>query len=63
MIKKLFTASALTIPFLFVNPPKSFEFPEELPYGSISANVGYYSQYIWRGEQQNDGQSASYKVD
>ena len=58
MIKKLFTASALTIPFLFVNPAKSFEFPEELPYGSISANVGYYSQYIWRGEQQNDGQSA-----
>lgn len=58
MLKKLFTASALTLPFLFVNPAKSFEFPEELPYGSISANVGYYSQYIWRGEQQNDGQSA-----
>ncbi len=58
MLKKFITASAITISFLFVKPAKSFEFPEELPFGSISANVGYYSQYIWRGEQQNDGQSA-----
>ena len=58
MLKKLIVTSALTLPFLVVSPAKSFEFPEELPYGSISANVSYYSQYIWRGEQQNDGQSA-----
>ena len=34
------------------------EFPEKLPFGDVSANVSYYSQYVWRGEQQNAGQSA-----
>ena len=29
-----------------------------MPYGDVSANVSYYSQYVWRGEQQNAGQSA-----
>ena len=46
----------------FANTSQSFEFPEKLPeefpLGEISVNVSYYSQYIWRGEQQNTGQSA-----
>tara|TARA_B100000900_G_C20495066_1_gene681236 strand:- start:121 stop:909 length:789 start_codon:yes stop_codon:yes gene_type:complete len=58
MIKKTIFAGALALPIMLTNPAKSFEFPQETPYGSISANVGYYSQYVWRGEQQNAGQSA-----
>ncbi len=56
-MKKIILASALSLPLLF-SEAKSFEFPDKSPYGEISANVGYYSQYIWRGERQNDGQSA-----
>ena len=56
-MKKLFIVTALATPLVFSNA-KSYEFPEKLPFGDISANVGYYSQYVWRGEQQNAGQSA-----
>ena len=56
-MKKLFIVTALATPFVF-SSAKSYEFPEKLPFGDISANVGYYSQYVWRGEQQNAGQSA-----
>ena len=56
-MKKIFIVSALAAPLLFTNA-KSYEFPEKLPFGDVSANVGYYSQYVWRGEQQNAGQSA-----
>ena len=56
-MKKILIMSALATPLLFTSA-KSFEFPDKLPYGDISANVGYYSQYVWRGEQQNAGQSA-----
>ena len=56
-MKKLFIVTALATPLVF-SSAKSFEFPEKLPFGDISANVGYYSQYVWRGEQQNAGQSA-----
>lgn len=59
MIKKFLIVGALSLPIvLTTNQTKAFEFPEEPPFGSISANVSYYSQYIWRGEQQNDGQSS-----
>lgn len=51
-IKKiLFTAAAL--PFILGSEAKSFEFPEKLPYGEISANVTLATSYIWRGEVQN----------
>ena len=56
-MKKILIMSALVTPLLLTNA-KSYEFPEKLPFGDISANVGYYSQYVWRGEQQNAGQSA-----
>ncbi len=57
-MKKLLLLSA-AVPFIMgTTSVKSFEFPEKLPYGEVSANVSYYSQYIWRGEQQNAGQSA-----
>ena len=56
-MKKILIMSALATPLLFTSA-KSFEFPYKLRYGDISANVGYYSQYVWRGEQQNDGKSA-----
>jgi len=58
MLKKLIAVTALSVPFAIASPVKSFEFPDKLPYGEISANVSYYSQYVWRGERQNDGQSA-----
>ena len=58
MIKKLLVVSALALPLTISQEAKSFEFPEKLPYGDVSANVSYYSQYVWRGEQQNAGQSA-----
>ena len=58
MIKKYLLVGALVAPLTLTEKANSFEFPEEPPYGSISANVSYYSQYIWRGEQQNAGQSA-----
>ena len=41
-MKKLLIASALSLPLVFTNV-KSYEFPEKLPYGDISANIGYYS--------------------
>ena len=56
-MKKIFIVAALAAPLVFTNA-KSYEFPEKLPFGDVSANVGYYSQYVWRGEQQNAGQSA-----
>tara|TARA_X000000950_G_C13722208_1_gene580736 strand:- start:52 stop:816 length:765 start_codon:yes stop_codon:yes gene_type:complete len=56
-MKKILIMSALVSPLLFTNA-KSYEFPDKLPFGEVSANVGYYSQYVWRGEQQNAGQSA-----
>ena len=58
MIKKLLVVSALALPLTISKEVKSFEFPEKPPYGDVSANVSYYSQYVWRGEQQNAGQSA-----
>ena len=58
MLKKLIVVSALALPLAISQEAKSFEFPEKLPYGDVSANVSYYSQYVWRGEQQNAGQSA-----
>ena len=36
---------------------KSFEFPEKPPVGELSANVSYYTNYIWRGEEQTGGMS------
>ena len=58
MIKKLLLVSALALPLTISKEVKSFEFPEKLPYGDVSANVSYYSQYVWRGDLQNAGQSA-----
>ena len=48
----------VALPFLYTHQVSSFELPEKLPFGEVSANVGYFSQYVWRGEQQNAGQSA-----
>jgi len=56
-MKKLFIVTALAAPLAFTSA-KAYEFPDKLPFGDVSANVGYYSQYVWRGEQQNAGQSA-----
>ena len=56
---KKYIAITLALPIIWGSSAvKSFEFPEKLPFGEVSANVSYYSQYIWRGEQQNAGQSA-----
>ncbi len=58
MLKKILLVGIVPLPFVLINPVNSFEFPEKPPYGEISANVGFYSQYVWRGERQNNGQSA-----
>ena len=50
MLKKLFMIGALAVPLTYVQESKSFEFPEKPPVGELSANVSYYTNYIWRGE-------------
>lgn len=51
-IKTLLSAvSAMCL--LGATESKSFEFPDKLPYGEISANVTLATSYIWRGEVQN----------
>ncbi len=55
MLKKLIIAGALSLPFAMSSTANSFEFPEEPPVGELSANVSYYTNYIWRGEEQTGG--------
>ena len=58
MLKKLILASALSIPLaITAGPAKAFEFPDKPPVGELSANVSYYTNYIWRGEEQTGGLS------
>ena len=57
MIKKFVIVGALVVPLLNSSGARSFEFPEKLPYGDVSANVSYYTNYIWRGEEQTGGMS------
>ena len=58
MLKKLILASALSLPFVITSgPANSFEFPDKPPVGELSANVSYYTNYIWRGEEQTGGLS------
>ena len=58
MLKKLILASALSLPFVITTgPAKAFEFPDKPPVGELSANVSYYTNYIWRGEEQTGGLS------
>ena len=40
---------------LFSDKGKTFEFPDKPPVGELSANVSYYTNYIWRGEEQTGG--------
>ena len=51
-MKKLLLTTALALPMAIGSQAKAFEFPEELPFGELSANVQYISNYIWRGEEQ-----------
>ncbi|MBS91442.1 MAG: hypothetical protein CMM95_00090 [Rickettsiales bacterium] len=55
MFKKLLISSAVALPLTFAVDAKSFEFPEKPPFGELSANVSYYTNYIWRGEEQTGG--------
>jgi uncharacterized protein (TIGR02001 family) len=55
MLRKFIFASALSLPLLFANQVKAFEFPDKPPVGELSANVSYYTNYIWRGEEQTGG--------
>ena len=58
MLKKLILASALSLPFVITTgPANAFEFPDKPPVGELSANVSYYTNYIWRGEEQTGGMS------
>jgi len=55
MIKKYLVLGALVAPFTFFDKVNSFEFPDKPPVGELSANVSYYTNYIWRGEEQTGG--------
>jgi uncharacterized protein (TIGR02001 family) len=55
MIKKYLVIGALVAPFAFFDNANSFEFPDKPPVGELSANVSYYTNYIWRGEEQTGG--------
>tara|TARA_X000001036_G_scaffold355238_1_gene337032 strand:+ start:83 stop:889 length:807 start_codon:yes stop_codon:yes gene_type:complete len=55
MTKKYILIGAIVAPFICFNNAKSFEFPDKPPFGELSANVSYYTNYIWRGEEQTGG--------
>ncbi|MFL2679465.1 hypothetical protein CBE37_03395 [bacterium TMED277] len=55
MTKKYILIGAIVAPFICFNNAKSFEFPDKPPVGELSANVSYYTNYIWRGEEQTGG--------
>ena len=55
MIKKYLLVGALVAPFTFFDKANSFEFPDKPPFGELSANVSYYTNSIWRGEEQTGG--------
>ena len=55
MIKKYLVLGALVAPLTFFDKVNSFEFPDKPPVGELSANVSYYTNYIWRGEEQTGG--------
>ena len=55
MIKKYLLVGALIAPFTLADRANSFEFPDKPPVGELSANVSYYTNYIWRGEEQTGG--------
>ena len=57
MLKKILVAGFVSLPLAVANPVKSFEFPDKPPVGELSANVSYYTNYIWRGEEQTGGLS------
>ena len=52
MKKNLMLSLAVALPLTISSQAKTFEFPEALPVGELSANVQYISNYIWRGEEQ-----------
>ena len=54
MLKKYLIVGTI-LPLTFSFEAKSFEFPEAPPVGELSANVSYYTNYIWRGEEQTGG--------
>ena len=55
MLKKTFIFSGLLAATLAYKDVNSFEFPDKPPVGELSANVSYYTNYIWRGEEQTGG--------
>ncbi len=57
MIRKYIIVGALLAPFVISSEGKTFEFPDKPPVGELSANVSYYTNYIWRGEEQTGGMS------
>ena len=56
LLKKLPIAIGSIV--IMASSANSFEFPDKLPYGEISANVNFASSYIWRGEVQNGNNPA-----
>ena len=55
MIRKILISTAIALPLMFAQDAKSFEFPDKPPIGELSANIGYATNYIWRGEEQSGG--------
>ena len=58
MIKKYLVLGAIVAPFTFFDKVTILlSFLINLLLGSLSANVSYYTNYIWRGEEQTGGLS------
>ena len=55
MFRRFLILGALATPLVIASEAKSFEFPDKPPVGELSANVSYYTNYIWRGEEQTGG--------
>ena len=47
MIKKYLLVGALVAPFTFVDKVNAFEFPDKPPFGELSANVSYNTNYYF----------------
>ena len=55
MIRKYLLVGALVAPFTIVEKVNAFEFPDKPPFGELSANVSYYTNYIWRVKSKQEG--------
>ena len=54
MFRRFLILGALATPLVIASEAKSFEFPDKPPVGDYR-KCSYYTNYIWRGEEQTGG--------